>query len=505
MKIPYRVLIPATLITLLTVCNTVHAVQQKETSDKPAEKTADSSGTKDSSPKGNGATQERVELIRTLQQAPLPEAQAALDAAIAASPETYQLQQFRSLLASRLAAANEMKAATDQLQIACESLLQHADNPAAFRSLAGLLESFRSYLGQTNEPQRLTPLLTQALENARSKATSDAKGRYLVPLAQLTGLQARELTTAGHTSEAVELLDSEFKALQATMESPDSGEQALLAGAQLLQTIQTLNRNADATTADSRQDALEDLFAKGLTTHPESTAIAAEFVRFRTATAGKIYRDQPEAARKILNDTRDLIEKTEIAKAPPVVAALVMIKPMERRIETAILHREMIGKPAPAIDAAAWVNGESRDPSALKGKVLLLDFWAVWCGPCIATFPHLKELHNEFHEQGLEIIGVTRQYGYEWNADTSRAAKSQADVSMENELAMLNQFMQHHQLKHASIVTPKESEMMKQFGVSGIPHAVLIDRQGHVRMIKVGSGTDNARALHDMAKQLLAE
>ena len=495
MKIPFRVLFHGTLIFLLAACHAASAAQPpEETPDKPTEKSAESS-----------AAKERTELIRKLQEAPLAEAQAALDAAIAASPETYQLQQFRSLLAARLAAANDMKAATDQMQTACESLLKSADNPAAFRSLAGLLETFRSYLARTSEPQRLTPLLTQALENARSKATSDAKGRYLVPLAQLTGLQARELNTAGQTSEAMELLNSEFKALRPSFDSADSGEQSLLAGVQLLQSRQMLNRNADATATASHENELEELFAKGLSVQPKSAAIAAEFVRFRTASAGRIYRDQPEAARKILDDTRDLIEKTEIAKAPPVVAALVMIKPMERRIETAILHREMIGKPAPAIDAAAWVNGEALDLSALKGKVLLLDFWAVWCGPCIATFPHLTELHNEFHEQGLEIIGVTRQYGYEWNADTSRAAKSKADVSMENELAMLNQFMQHHQLKHASIVTPKESEMMKQFGVSGIPHAVLIDRQGHVRMIKVGSGTDNARALHDMAKQLLAE
>jgi hypothetical protein len=70
---------------------------------------------------------------------------------------------------------------------------------------------------------------------------------------------------------------------------------------------------------------------------------------------------------------------------------------------------------------------------------------------------------------------------------------------------MLEEFMKHHELRHPTIVTPKESKLQNQYGVTGIPHAVLIDRKGNVRMIKVGSGEANAKALHDMVQTLLAE
>jgi thiol-disulfide isomerase/thioredoxin len=69
-------------------------------------------------------------------------------------------------------------------------------------------------------------------------------------------------------------------------------------------------------------------------------------------------------------------------------------------------HNELIGKDMPKLDLAEWMNGPIDVKKDLKGKVVLIDLWATWCGPCIRGIPHLNELHEEFKDDGLVIIGV---------------------------------------------------------------------------------------------------
>ena len=78
------------------------------------------------------------------------------------------------------------------------------------------------------------------------------------------------------------------------------------------------------------------------------------------------------------------------------------------RIAGSKKRAELVGKPHFPIEGATWLNGTLIMPEDLRGKVVLLDFWAVWCGPCIATFPHLREWHEKYADKGLVIIGVTR-------------------------------------------------------------------------------------------------
>ena len=123
-------------------------------------------------------------------------------------------------------------------------------------------------------------------------------------------------------------------------------------------------------------------------------------------------------------------------------------------------------------------------------------------GPCIATFPHLIEWQEKYGDKGLKIIGITKYYGYEWD-DESGKAKRGEDVSPETELTMLERFRESYKLHHGFIVTPKESDYAGKFLVTGIPQAVLVDKEGKIRMIKVGSGDANAQALEAEIESLL--
>ena len=235
----------------------------------------------------------------------------------------------------------------------------------------------------------------------------------------------------------------------------------------------------------------------------------SSYVSKMTQQISGLTRSAPEEAEKQLKAAREFLanvaEKTENEAVKKRIASLERtFSSLEQRIESGKKLAAMIGKDAAPLTVEAWVNGSPLTESDLKGKVVLLDFWAVWCGPCIATFPHLREWREEYSDKGLVIVGLTKFYNYAWDDEAGRAKRSKEKVSADDELAMLEKFAESYDLHHRFAIQ-KGRELSKYYGVSGIPHVVVIDREQKIRLMRVGSGEANAQAVGAMIKELIGE
>jgi len=131
-----------------------------------------------------------------------------------------------------------------------------------------------------------------------------------------------------------------------------------------------------------------------------------------------------------------------------VLIASLMVVALSERAE-ARAQKAAKGSTLPALDVK--YVGETPD---LKGKPLIVEFWATWCPPCRQSIPHLNELYKTYKDRGLVVIGLTDE-------DKSTIKKFQKDIPMDYFVAI-------------------DDKLSKEFGVTGIPHALLVDKDGKI-------------------------
>ena len=122
------------------------------------------------------------------------------------------------------------------------------------------------------------------------------------------------------------------------------------------------------------------------------------------------------------------------------------------------------------------LEGHSQSPDLYHGKVLLLDFWATWCGPCVQTMPLVDGVVREFADRGVELLAV----------------------NLEEHPEQVRATLERHKLK-VPVALDRDGVVAAKYAVTAIPQTVVIDRDGRVARVFVGGGRKAADALRNTA------
>jgi thiol-disulfide isomerase/thioredoxin len=146
---------------------------------------------------------------------------------------------------------------------------------------------------------------------------------------------------------------------------------------------------------------------------------------------------------------------SRLAKAPPV--------------------SDLVGKPL-ELEGLTEL-GTPLDWAAYRGKVVVVDFWATWCGPCRKAIPGLKNLQQANREAGFDVVGV--------NLDEDPEA--------------LAAFLDQHELPWSNLVGEDATRLAEKYGVGGLPTFVLVDQEGKVVDVSHSFETFQSK-IHELLK-----
>jgi thiol-disulfide isomerase/thioredoxin len=327
-----------------------------------------------------------------------------------------------------------LAAAQKDMQKSVEEIKALVKDPAVLTDAAHRAETLK----------KAAPLFEQLDKNATAVATLEPRAKWMAD--QASGAADPIRAALGETA-TVERLK---KAAESKTPKDAAAAKSVLARAQFL----LAGKDAAA-----QGKALDD-FEAALKADPESDAIASYMVQSHDEkTTAPAVADRIEKILKAVaqSDTGDfaLEDWTCARKLASLTGNPLVIK-------------------MPKADGAAFST------ETLKGKVVLIDIWATWCGPCVAELPHVAAVYKKYHDQGLEVVGV----------------------SCDRKAEDLKKFLDaHKEIEWTQLYDPKlpEWECAKQFGVLSIPRMFLLDKKGVVRTI-------DARAnMEEMIPKLLAE
>ncbi len=159
---------------------------------------------------------------------------------------------------------------------------------------------------------------------------------------------------------------------------------------------------------------------------------------------------------------------------------------LHERIQKNLNLLSLEGKPAPALEASVWLGSQPPVIASLRGRAILLLFWAHWCGDCRAEIPVIASVMKKYGPRGLVLIGPTKYYGYVANGNDAPPAV---------EKPYIEKIRRQFYAPLGDMPVPLSNANFERYGASTTPTLVLVDRQGIVRWYHPGNASERELAV----------
>ena len=322
---------------------------------------------------------------------------------------------------------------------------------------SGLLESARDYASEsdaTKNPDAMLASLTKVLENpARGLGTF----QVLAQIIQSIGQQDSDLgfRMLDQTIESYKQIEDKELSIELVASLQQLGDEILFAKFKIEDTFRFYMQ---VQTTQGKQDVISAVTS--LLEHERTSPTAFEVMGQETAQIAERY---PE----LVKDLLQVVLKTSQEKLSPEQQADLKAQ-LSRTVNRLNLVGSTISIPARTMDGTPF------DWKTLNGKVVVIDFWATWCGPCLAAIPHLEELQEKYSDQNVSFIG------FSIDADRQALSDFLKDRTLAWPVIIDDIEVDAAEIADSVVAASWDMPSTTACGISGIPALVVIGRDGKV-------------------------
>jgi len=363
----------------------------------------------------------------------------------------------------------------------------------------GLVACVGTVTAQEDAPGDSTPAAVVTPQEAAQEAPPSAfekKLEEIVDVARFGGEE--ELPIPERFEKALEMFDQAWKMERTLAES----RQAISLKISMLMALQQEGMDYQGQTVSSYLEELSKSEDERIGLLAENTLLSLRMQQLGALSAWERRATIDEVKGKILD--KEPSERTAVMAMTLANALSLNLKTEEAAKEISDLAKHFQSAEAPAIEQTAKsliglsnflnlpgkpieltgtrLNGEPLDfAKEFKGKAVLVDFWATWCGPCLAEFPRMKQLYDIYHPHGFEIVGI----------------------SLDDEKEIVQQFVEANEIPWPIVFNPRKEDQTgwddpnaRRYGIMALPTMIFVGADGNVKSIEVRG---------PMLEQLLAE